>query len=233
MPDGAADPRQRTLYGRWQGHRLSARQQALLAKVLPALRVPPEGPLTSERLFTAPRQGLALEVGFGGGEHLAARAKAAPDWGFIGCEPFVNGLAQMLVRVEEGGLTNVRLHAGDARELLARLEAAALDRLYVLFPDPWPKRRHWKRRFVSPETLVLMARALKPEGCLLFASDVADYVRWTLIHVLREPAFEWLAETPRSWREPPQPWPGTRYEAKARRAGRQPVYLLFRRRSGP
>jgi tRNA (guanine-N7-)-methyltransferase len=222
-------PRRRLLYGRRQGHRLSARQHGLLDDLLPRLAIPRTGALMPETLFSVMPKGLALEVGFGGGEHLAAQAQGRPDWGFMGCEPFVNGMAQALARIEAENLGNIRLHAGDARDVLERLPPACLDAVYVLFPDPWPKTRHWKRRFIGPDTVPLLAHVLKPGGLLRVASDISDYVRWTLLHLMPSGRFDWLAEAPSEWRMRPADWPGTRYEAKALRQGRKPAYLAFRR----
>ena len=232
-PCAARSEGRRLLYGRRKGHGLSARQQGLIDNLLPRLAIPETGPLSPVALFASPRQGFALEVGFGGGEHLAAQAAAHAAWGFIGCEPFVNGMAQLLTRIEAGPLSNIRLHPGDARDVLERLPEAALDAVYVLFPDPWPKTRHWKRRFIGPDTVPLLARALKPGGLLRVASDIPDYVRWALIHLVPSGHFDWQAEAPADWRVRPADWPGTRYEAKALRAGRVPSYLEFRRRNGP
>ena len=141
-------------------------------------------------------------------------------------------MAQALARVSAAGLTNIRLHQGDAREVLERLPAAALDVVYVLYPDPWPKKRHWKRRFIGSDTVPALAHVLKPGGLLRIASDIPDYIAWCLVHLARDPAFLWAAETPSDWRTPPQDWPGTRYEAKALKAGRVPTYLDFRRQPG-
>ena len=172
---------------------------------------------------------LHLEIGFGGGEHLAAQAAANPDIQFIGCEPFVNGMGKMLAQIEDAGLTNVALFAGDARTLAARLPEASLDAAYLLFPDPWPKTRHHKRRYVQDESLADLARAVKPGGQLRIASDIPGYIRWTLEHMARQPGFSWAAEKPEDWRNRPADWPATRYEQKALKAGRVPSYLEFRR----
>ncbi|MFW6076967.1 MAG: tRNA (guanosine(46)-N7)-methyltransferase TrmB [Hyphomicrobiales bacterium] len=171
-----------------------------------------------------------LEIGFGGGEHLAWQAAAHPTIGFIGCEAYVNGIAKLLSEVEERKLDNVRVHDGDARELVADLGDATIGRIFLLFPDPWPKRRHHKRRIVTADMLGAFHRILKPGGILRFASDSRDYVAWTLIHVRAHGGFEWLAWTPRDWRERPADWPQTRYEAKARAEGRKPAFLTFKRR---
>jgi tRNA (guanine-N7-)-methyltransferase len=221
-----ATAHRRLLYGRRQSHRLSARQEGLVADFLPRLALP-EGPLLPRTLFA--QKGLALEVGFGGGEHLVHQAALHPDWGFIGCEPFVNGMAQALARIEAGGLTNIRLHHGDARAVLERLPDGVLDAVYVLYPDPWPKKRHWKRRFIGPDTVPALARVLRPGGHLRLASDIPDYIGWMLIHLMPERRLEWTAEAPDDWRKPPPDWPGTRYEAKALKAGRTPTYLDFLR----
>lgn len=175
-----------------------------------------------------------LEVGFGGGEHLAHQAAAHPRVGILGCEPFINGVAKLVAEIAERDLANIRVLADDARFLLERLTPASLSRVFVLYPDPWPKKRHHKRRFINEETLALLASALRPGGVLRFASDIPDYIAWTLAHVSRfnrdnGETFHWTAEKPADWRSPYEGWPGTRYEAKAIRAGRVPVYLAFER----
>ncbi len=217
------------LYGRRQSHGLSQRQQGLIDTLLPRLAVPVDRPIDPYALFGPGIEDYAIEIGFGGGEHLAAQARAHPARGFIGCEPFVNGMAQLLVHIEEQGLTNIRLHHGDARDVLERLPDGSLGAAYVLFPDPWPKKRHWKRRFVGPANVAELARALRPGGVLRVASDISDYVRWSLIHIVPSGQFDWTATTPSDWREKPADWPATRYEAKALKAGRVPAYLDFRR----
>jgi tRNA (guanine-N7-)-methyltransferase len=172
---------------------------------------------------------VCLEIGFGGGEHLLAQAEAAPKAGFIGSEVFVNGVAKALAGIAAHGLRNVRLHHGDAADLLAWLPEGALARIDLLYPDPWPKRRHWKRRFVQASRLARLAALLRPGGTFRFATDWPDYAAWTLALALREPRLVWTAERADDWR---LPWPGytpTRYEAKARRAGRAPCHLVFRR----
>jgi tRNA (guanine-N7-)-methyltransferase len=220
------------LYGRRKGHRLRAGQARLLEELLPRLRVDLDGddPIEPVRLFSDASSGVWLEIGFGGGEHIAAQAAAHRDTGLIGCEPFVNGVAQLLARVETDGLTNIRIHDGDARLLLDRLAPHSIARAFLLFPDPWPKRRHNKRRFVSAANLDRLARVVVPGGELRFASDIPDYVRWALFHIHAHGAFTWSARGPRDWRERPHDWPATRYEAKALEAGRTPSYLTFVRR---
>lgn len=171
----------------------------------------------------------ALEIGFGGGEHLAARAHQQPDTGFIGSEVFVNGVSKLLAAVEQEGLTNIRIYPDDVRDLLPCLPVACFDYVYLLYPDPWPKKRHNKRRFIRPENLAELHRILKPGGAFIFASDIADYVNWALAHIRHHGGFIWTARRADDWRHADAQWPGTRYEAKAIKAGRQPTYLHFLR----
>jgi tRNA (guanine-N7-)-methyltransferase len=231
----ASDPgdqrRRGTFFGRRKGHPLRPHQAALMETLLPRLAVdfgaPP--PAQLGLLFRHTPDDIGLEIGFGGGEHLAAEAEARPCMGFIGCEPFVNGMAKALALIEARALDNLRLHFGDASDLLAWLPPAALARVDLLYPDPWPKRRHWKRRFVQKATIAAIARILRPQGEFRFVTDWPDYAEWTLERMLRSPQFTWTAERADDWR---QAWPGftpTRYEAKAKQAGRAPCYLLFRR----
>ena len=201
--------------------------QTLLPKV--AVRLPPAGePLTGERLFGVPVADLWLEVGFGGGEHLAWQAAQHPHVGFIGCEPFVNGVAALLRQVDERGLRNVRIHADDAGDILVRLADASIGRCFVLFPDPWPKRRHWRRRFIQRETLDQLARTLRDDAELRLASDDPGLVDWMLRLTRDHAAFLWTAARARDWRQRPADWPATRYEEKRLRG--MPVFLRFRRR---
>ncbi len=227
------DGRQRAgaFFGRRKGHKLRVVQAGRLVDTLPRLRIDPARDLARlDALFPGPMQAIRLEIGFGGGEHLIARALAAPGTGFIGCEPFVNGMAKLLCAMEAEGLDNVRLYGGDASEVLDALRDASLAHIDLLYPDPWPKRRHHKRRFVSDAMLERMARVLRPGGTFCFASDIDHYVGWTLARVLRSPSFRWIAAGPDDWRNPFPGWPGTRYEAKAFREGRRPSYLTFERR---
>lgn len=218
------------LYGRTKGHPLRQRQQALVDDLLPRISTPdPEqGPIDLKAMFPVARA-VELEIGFGGGEHLAWQAARALDTGFIGAEPFINGVAQLLQKIDMEGLKNIRVRHGDARPLIEALPSASLSRIYVLHPDPWPKKRHFKRRMISPWFFAEAARLLKSGGELRVASDIPDYVRWTLMHARDAPAFAWTAETAADWRTRPDDWPQTRYEAKARREGRPPAYLKFRR----
>jgi len=178
-------------------------------------------------IFPKPVSEVWLEIGFGGGEHLAAEARAFPAKGFIGCEVFLNGIAQALSRIEEQGIKNIRFYKGDARHFIGSLPAASLDGVYLLYPDPWPKRRHWRRRFLSLEMLARLARVMKSSAELRFATDIDDNAGWTLLQILNSPHFTWRAESPEDWRRPWAGWGGTRYEAKALRQGRRPAYLTF------
>ena len=222
------------LYGRAKGKPLRAGQQDLVDNLLPQIAVPAEGDVTAEALFGyAEGQGrpLHFEIGFGGGEHLAERADMLPDHGFIGCEPFVNGVAQALTHVREKQLTNVRLHHGDALEVLSRVPDGALSFLYLLHPDPWPKARHAKRRMMNDGPVDLFAAKLKPGGEFRFGTDHPVYLRHALMVMRRHTEqFEWLVEGPQSWQNRPGGWTETRYEAKARRLGHEVWYFRYRRR---
>lgn len=220
------------LYGRRAGHKLRAGQQELIDDLLPQLALP-EGPLTSEALFGNARP-LELEIGFGAGEHLAALAVMRPAHGFIGCEPFLNGVVGALGHIRDGGLTNVRLHMGDALDVLARLPDASLDRVYLLHPDPWPKARHAKRRFMNPGPVALIAAKLKPGGIFRFGTDHPIYVAHAMMVMNGHPAFAWQAETAADFLERPADWPETRYERKARTVyGHEVWYMTYRRTEAP
>ena len=186
----------------------------------------PEGPLEPAALFPG-ASALAFEVGFGGGEHLASQAVSHPQTGFIGCEPFENGVAKLLTQVRAHGLSNVRVHPDDARDILERLPDASLSVMFVLFPDPWPKFRHHKRRFIQARTLDEIARVLKPGGELRVATDHPDYAQWALMHLMGDRRFDWAAASAADWRVRPADWVATRYEQKAIAAGRSCVYLRF------
>jgi tRNA (guanine-N7-)-methyltransferase len=217
-------------YGRIKSRTIKPRQAALMETLLPALRVP-AGPFDPRALMPGARE-VWLEIGFGGGEHLAAQAKLRPDVLFIGAEPFQNGVASALRHIDEAGLQNVRLHDGDARDLLARLPDASLERVFILFPDPWPKARHHKRRLLQAEVAREFARALKPGGRLRFASDWADYVDWSLARLIATPGLAWTAGQAADWRVPPADHVTTRYEEK-RLGDCAPVFLDFARISLP
>ncbi len=233
--DAAADPALRgfragVLHGRLQGRRLRVGQAALLSDLLPVYALAPAGPIDPEAVFAQRIDALRLEIGFGGGEHVHAQSGNAPQVGFLACEPFRNGVVSLLQHLHEAPRPNLRIFAGDGGEVVDRLPAASLARVDLLYPDPWPKRRQRKRRFVSATMLTRLARVLQPGGALHFATDIDDYAGWTLARVLASSDFHWSARTADDWR---RPWPGwieTRYEAKARRAGRQPVYLVLTRR---
>lgn len=228
MPvDGTSDSG--AFFGRRKGKRLRAVQEQRLAELLPDLRIalPESGRLDPKRLFPQEVDEIWLEVGFGGGEHLAAQAEAHPGIGILGCEPFVNGVAKLLRAVEERALRNVRVWDEDATDLIAALPDAALARVYLLYPDPWPKRRQRKRRFVSDASLAEITRVLRPGGVFRFATDIDDYAGWTLAHAGRCARLRWTAHHAEDWRRPWPGWPGTRYEAKALAEGRRPSYLEF------
>jgi tRNA (guanine-N7-)-methyltransferase len=217
------------LYGRSVGKPLRAQQQRLVEELLPQVAVPEAGPVTSQMLFADDRP-LHLEIGFGGGEHLAGRASAMPEVGFIGAEPFLNGVAAALFHVEEHALENVRLHHGDALHVLERIPDGSIAMLYLLHPDPWPKARHAKRRMMNDGPVTMFARKLMPGGEFRFGTDHPVYLQHALM-VMRRFAdrFEWLAQGPADWSERPADWPETRYEAKARRNGHDVWYFRYRR----
>ena len=218
----------RRLYGRSKGRPLRHGQSALVEELLPALAVPEEGPLDSRALFGDQRP-LHLEIGFGAGEHLAYRAELLPDHGFVGAEPFLNGVAAALANVRDKSLTNVRLHMGDALDVLERLPDGSLAFVYLLHPDPWPKARHAKRRMVNDGPLDLISAKLKAGGELRLGTDDPTYCRWAMMVMNRRHDFEWLAESARDFLTRPGGWPETRYEAKARRQGHEVWYFRYRR----
>jgi tRNA (guanine-N7-)-methyltransferase len=218
----------RRLYGRRAGHALRAGQAALVEELLPRIAVPETGPIDAARLFGGDRP-IELEIGFGGGEHLAWQAAARPGHGFIGCEPFLNGVVGALGHVRDGALDNVRLHMGDALDVLDRLPDASLDRVYLLHPDPWPKARHAKRRFMNAGPVDRIAAKLKPGGEFRFGTDHPVYLRWAMMVMDARRDFAWLGETPADFLTRPDDWPQTRYEAKARRLGHEVWYFRYRR----
>jgi tRNA (guanine-N7-)-methyltransferase len=213
-------------FGRIKSRPIKPRQAALMDTLLPRLRAP-QGPFDPASLKPGAAEAW-LEIGFGGGEHMAAQAKARPDVLILGAEPFQNGVASALRHIDEAALENVRLHDGDVRDLMARMPDACLDRVFILFPDPWPKARHHKRRLVQADLVAELARLLKPGGRLRFASDWADYVDWTLERLTGSPAFAWDALTADDWRRPPGDHVTTRYEEK-RLGDCPPVFLDFHR----
>jgi tRNA (guanine-N7-)-methyltransferase len=213
-------------FGRRKGKKLRAGQDDLVQTLLPALRVKP-GEAPSAGFANPQARETWLEIGFGGGEHLAAQARAHPDVNIVGCEPFVNGMAKLLAAVDQEKLGNIRVWDDDVTRLLPTLPDGSFDRVYILYPDPWPKRRQRKRRLVSDEMLDMLARVMRPGAELRFASDIDDYIGWVLARVLRSAHFRWTATRADDWRKPYEGWPGTRYEAKAIREGRVPSYLTF------
>jgi tRNA (guanine-N7-)-methyltransferase len=221
----------RAFFGRRKGHKLRARQAELVESFLPRLAVdmaqPPPADLAA--LFAVPVDDVALEIGFGGGENMIAQATARPRTGVIGVEPFVNGMAKALAAIEAAELRNIRLHFDDATTLMAWLPSASLARIDLIHPDPWPKRRHWKRRFVQETTVAQFARILRRSGELRFATDIADYAAWTLRHFIQSADFTWTAERADDWRKPWPDFTGTRYNAKAAREQRPTCFLIFRR----
>jgi tRNA (guanine-N7-)-methyltransferase len=218
------------LYGRSSGHKLRKGQQELVDKLLPEIEVPANGEISARALFGDDRP-LHVEIGFGSGEHLADRADMLPDHGFIGAEPFLNGVAAALAHIRDKHLTNVRLWRGDALEVLQRVPDGALSFLYLLHPDPWPKARHAKRRMVNDAPVDLFAAKLKPGGEFGLATDDPTYLTWSLIIMQRHTdQLEWLAERPQDFLEPSGGLIETRYGAKSRREGRRPYYLRYRRR---
>jgi tRNA (guanine-N7-)-methyltransferase len=221
----------RAFFGRRKGHKLRPRQARLFDTLLPSLAIDLKRPAPAGlgALFPVPVTEVALEIGFGGGEAMIAQAQARPATGFIGVEPFVNGMAKALAAIEDNGLRNIRLHFADAVDLVAWLPAMSLSRIELVHPDPWPKRRHWKRRFVQDDMVAQLARILRPGGEFRFVTDIADYAAWTLQRFTRSTAFEWMAQCADDWRNP---WPGfvaTRYHAKAARQARVSCFLMFRR----
>ena len=224
---GEPGPVARTLYGRRKGKKLRLHQSELLASVLPTLAI--EVSTTIEHpaaLFAFAPQAVRIEIGFGGAEHLVHEASRHPQIGYIGCEPFVNGVAKLLAQIEDRQIANVRAHHGDAREILVKLSDGSIDRIDVLYPDPWPKARHAERRMVNPQYLAAMHAALAPDGELFVASDHPVYQPWVDQVMAESPHFALLERTGTR----PLGRIETRYEAKARREGRTPVYWTFRRR---
>ncbi len=218
-------------FGRRKGKALRQNQQRLMDEVLNELLIDISAPAPSDlkSLFPVGVSKIRLEIGFGGGEHLIHRALEEPETGFIGVEPFVNSMAKLLARAEESGARNIRVYNDDAAALLDWMPAGSVSRIDLLYPDPWPKKKHWKRRFVSQVNLSRFHRVLEKDGLFCFASDIDTYVNWTLQHCAAHGGFEWTANNAADWLTPFKGWPGTRYEAKARREGRSSAYLTFRR----
>ena len=234
MPEADEPVGRSHLYGRRKGRPLRAHQQGLMADLLPQVMLDPaalgDNPLA---LFPPGLKHLRLEVGFGGGEHLAHEARQNPATGFIGCEPFANGVARLLVDIAAGSIANIRIYPDDACAVMAALPDACLAGVDILFPDPWPKRRQKQRRFISDQRLVELARLLPQGANLRFATDIDDYAAWTLSRIARSPHFLWCTIKADEWRQAWPGWPGTRYEAKASAAGRPAVWLKFERNGVP
>ncbi len=212
-------------FGRRRGRKPTDRQAALLATSLPKLSLDLSQPIT-------PRGQTWLEIGFGGGEHLLWQARHNPDIDFIGCEPFEDGVIKVLAALDAEPASNIRLHMGDARDVLRALPDASIARCFILFPDPWPKRKHAKRRLVNAALLDSLARVLVPGAQLRIGTDIGGYARTVLEAYAGEPRFVWQAQGPNDWRVRPDDWPPTRYEAKAEAAGRQRYYFRFQRVEG-
>ena len=219
------------LYGRRQGKRLRPGQRDLVENLLPLIEINStrENTLDPRACFSRDVDDIWLEIGFGGGEHLAWQAKTYPRIGFVGCEPFLNGIVKLLSRIRSMELENVRLYRDDARLLIARLPANIIGRAFILFPDPWPKLRHHKRRLISEGVLGSLAEVLRDEAEVRIATDDPSYLEWILWHFQRHPDFEWQASVPNDWRSSPHDWPATRYEKKANAAGRKCTFLTYRR----
>jgi tRNA (guanine-N7-)-methyltransferase len=227
-PDSSASPR--AFFGRRKGHPLRPRQAALFDTLLPKLALDLEkaAPADLRTLFIGAAE-VRLEIGFGGAEHLITQAKSHPGSGFIASDGYLNAIAKALIAIDDDKIGNIRLRLGDASTLIDWLPAAQLARIDLLYPDPWPKRRHWKRRFVQDDSLARLARILRPGGELRFATDIPGYAAWALARVMRSKNFVWTAECAGDWRKPWPDFAGTRYEAKAKREGRVPAYFIFRK----
>ncbi|HUC49505.1 MAG TPA: tRNA (guanosine(46)-N7)-methyltransferase TrmB [Xanthobacteraceae bacterium] len=231
LPGNPERGQSRAFFGRRKGHKLRPNQARLIETLLPHLAVDLSKPAPDDlkTLFPVPVGEIQIEIGFGGGEYLIAQAQGEPDRGFIGVEPFVNGMAKALAAIEDKALRNIRLHFDDAADLIAWLPEKSLARIDLIHPDPWPKRRHWKRRFVQDDMVARLARILRPGGEFRFVTDIADYAAWTLQRLIRCDDFEWTAACADDWRKA---WPGflqTRYHAKAAREDRASCFLIFRR----
>jgi len=226
-----SDQAKRAFFGRRKGHALKPRQAALFDTALPrlALDLTKPAPADLRALFDISPDEVRLEIGFGGAEHLIAQAQAHPRSSFIGSDAFVNAIGKALAAIDADKLGNIRLHFGDASALIDWLPAGSLARIDLLYPDPWPKRRHWKRRFIQDDSLKRLARILNVGGEMRFATDIAGYAAWALARVLRSKDFAWTAEVASDWRKPWPEYSGTRYEAKAKREGRVPAYFIFRK----
>ncbi|UDL95853.1 tRNA (guanine(46)-N(7))-methyltransferase TrmB [Lichenihabitans sp. PAMC28606] len=226
-PQALSGFRSGILHGRRQGRRLRETQSSLMEHLLPRYLIDRAGPLDQGKLFGHPVDAVRLEIGFGGGEHLAAQASQNPTIGYIGCEPFRNGIARLLQQLDGEPWPNLRLYDGDAGEIIDRLDTASLAGVDLLYPDPWPKRRQRKRRFISAAMLTRLARVMTSGSELHFATDIDDYAGWAIERIDASPDFAWRPVSADDWLKPWHSWVETRYEAKAKREGRKPAYLTF------
>ncbi|MCK5166229.1 MAG: tRNA (guanosine(46)-N7)-methyltransferase TrmB [Rhodospirillaceae bacterium] len=214
-------------FGRRRGKKLRPGRERLVNELLPAITFDKERDLADQ--FGADKKDIWLEIGFGGGEHLARQAIAHPDIGFIGAEPFINGVAKLVSTINDEGIKNIRIHPDDARFIFPAIADGSLGRVFILFPDPWPKARHIKRRLITAKTLDALARMMRSGAQLVVASDHVEYVRWALLQISQHPDFSWMAENAADWRTPPAGWVTTRYEEKALIKGIKATYLVFQR----
>ncbi|MCF4097005.1 tRNA (guanosine(46)-N7)-methyltransferase TrmB [Maritalea mediterranea] len=229
--DFGLEAERRAFFGRRSTHKLTPTQQKLMDELMPNIEIRlEEAALDPATLFQNAQAPLMLEIGYGGGEHLARHAKANPDKNFIGCEPFIDGVGKMLAKIDADGLNNVRLYREDALHLLRALPDQSIAGAYLLYPDPWPKKRHHKRRFINPVTLGELSRLLKPGAEFRVATDIDDYATWVLAHMVRRDDFVWQPQKASEWRDPWTDWEPTRYEEKARREGRSSYYFSFYRK---
>tara|TARA_B100001142_G_C14165096_1_gene589977 strand:+ start:5 stop:688 length:684 start_codon:yes stop_codon:yes gene_type:complete len=218
-------------YGRRRTHKLRDARRAAFNRVMPAIKLNTEAldaNLDPAKLFESPVKSVWLEVGFGSSEHLFNQSLANPEVGFIGCEPFVNGVAKLCQKIDTENNTNIRIFMDDARLLFSALNMQSVNRLFILFPDPWPKKRHYKRRIINSETIPLMHKFLVQGGELRIASDEPSYIHWILMHMSQEQGFIWSAKSREDWRNRKEDWPQTRYEKKALQAGRTPIFLTYK-----
>lgn len=219
--DYGPEAERKAFFGRRSAHKLHPTQQRLADELLPKVKLQlADGPLSLENAFEQQRQKNFIEIGYGGGEHLARQAQNNRDANYIGCEPFIGGIGKMLAAIDDAELKNVKLYTDDALHLIKALPEASFDGAYLLYPDPWPKKRHHKRRFVNPVTLSALARILKPGAEFRVATDIEDYATWVLGHVMRHDQFVWPAQNAGAWHNPWSDWQPTRYEQKARKEGR-------------
>jgi len=217
-------------FGRRRGRKLRANREELVESLLPKLLIRlPDGTLDPATLFIKPKNPLWFEIGFGGGEHLVEQARRNPQCNFLGCEPYINGVAKLLSAIDKDKLDNIRLYDGDARLLLERLPDASIERMFILFPDPWPKARHHKRRIISQTTLTLLHKKIIAGGMLRLATDHVEYGAWMLEQLQAFKKFSWMARNAEDWNEAPADWVVTRYQQKAAGEGRNPLFLNYLR----